>query len=348
MSRWIKNNYTKKHAIIITIKRKNIFGDYKMKARDEFIDALEKYKEALEQFEIDSSSISSEFYDSDSDSDIHTDEEDLSLLGLCSTIINGQHGTEHEKSLREAFKKLQQLSQSIDEHQEHPFSNDPVRAYNFLESIVKRHLVTMEQGGKDSRSILLHGTMFVYENIEPNELLENLTRGLNFNKQSLNVGELYLDCARQLLDMKTQFESIEGLSELSLKKIQYVCKKLEQLAKIYSRNSNLIRRLEEQFNPVNIAFSNFLIELQNLDILPEYICPITRSIMSDPVFIRDDPTEQRFEGYAIKEWLRKHGTHPTSRAEYTVDQIERDHKLRSEINELYAKKESISTNPSKK
>ena len=58
--------------------------------------------------------------------------------------------------------------------------------------------------------------------------------------------------------------------------------------------------------------------------------------------------EQRFERYAITEWLRRHGTHPTSRAQYTVDQLERDDELRNEINDLYSKKEASSTNPSRK
>lgn len=68
-------------------------------------------------------------------------------------------------------------------------------------------------------------------------------------------------------------------------------------------------------------------------VLEKYICPISLSIMTDPVYILgDNKTTQRFERRFIAQWLREHGTHPTTRDPFSEDALRSDDILRNKIN----------------
>lgn len=70
-------------------------------------------------------------------------------------------------------------------------------------------------------------------------------------------------------------------------------------------------------------------------ILEKYICPISLSIMTDPVYILgDNKTTQRFERRLIAQWLREHGTHPTTRDPFSEDALQSDDILRNNINKF--------------
>lgn len=70
-------------------------------------------------------------------------------------------------------------------------------------------------------------------------------------------------------------------------------------------------------------------------ILEKYICPISLSIMTDPVYILgDNKTTQRFERRFIAQWLREHGTHPTTRDPFSEDALRSDDILRNKINKF--------------
>lgn len=60
----------------------------------------------------------------------------------------------------------------------------------------------------------------------------------------------------------------------------------------------------------------------------EYICPITKEIMNDPVMGPDGHT---YELLAIEEWLRDHGVSPMTRVPMSVDQLVKNHALRNLI-----------------
>lgn len=60
----------------------------------------------------------------------------------------------------------------------------------------------------------------------------------------------------------------------------------------------------------------------------EYICPITKEIMNDPVM---GPDGHSYELLAIEEWLRDHGVSPMTREPMTADQLVKNHALRNLI-----------------
>ena len=49
------------------------------------------------------------------------------------------------------------------------------------------------------------------------------------------------------------------------------------------------------------------------DIPDNYKCPLTLSIMTDPVYLLNDQTKSIFERNEITKWLNQQGTHPFSR-----------------------------------
>ena len=60
----------------------------------------------------------------------------------------------------------------------------------------------------------------------------------------------------------------------------------------------------------------------------EYICPITKEIMRDPVM---GPDGHSYELQAIEEWLRDHGISPMTRDPMSADQLVKNHALRNLI-----------------
>lgn len=62
-----------------------------------------------------------------------------------------------------------------------------------------------------------------------------------------------------------------------------------------------------------------------------YICPISCSVMTDPVYLTDDPTERRFERSCITKWLTQKGTHPISRLKFKSESVMPDENLKNEI-----------------
>lgn len=60
----------------------------------------------------------------------------------------------------------------------------------------------------------------------------------------------------------------------------------------------------------------------------EYLCPITQSVMTDPVLGSDGRT---YERSAITEWLRTHNTSPITREVMTATSLKPNYALRSLI-----------------
>ena len=60
----------------------------------------------------------------------------------------------------------------------------------------------------------------------------------------------------------------------------------------------------------------------------EYLCPITQSVMADPVLGSDGRT---YERSAITEWLRTHNTSPITREVMTATSLKPNYALRSLI-----------------
>ena len=60
----------------------------------------------------------------------------------------------------------------------------------------------------------------------------------------------------------------------------------------------------------------------------EYLCPITQSVMADPVLGSDGRT---YERSAITEWLRTHNTSPITREVMTTASLKPNYALRSLI-----------------
>jgi hypothetical protein len=56
--------------------------------------------------------------------------------------------------------------------------------------------------------------------------------------------------------------------------------------------------------------------------------------MSDPVYLQDDRTAQRFERSWISKWLKDHGTHPSTRKSFELTALKSDAELKSKIDEF--------------
>ena len=66
--------------------------------------------------------------------------------------------------------------------------------------------------------------------------------------------------------------------------------------------------------------------------VPEkYLCPLSLSIMSDPVYFENDSTTQRFERTWILKWLTEKGTHPVTRKAFESSALKSDNGLKLEI-----------------
>ena len=70
------------------------------------------------------------------------------------------------------------------------------------------------------------------------------------------------------------------------------------------------------------------------DISKEYLCPLSLSIMSNPVYLLKDETKQRFERNWLTTWLRDKGTHPITRQPFNIPAIQEDTELKHSIDEF--------------
>jgi len=69
----------------------------------------------------------------------------------------------------------------------------------------------------------------------------------------------------------------------------------------------------------------------------EYCCPISKTIMQDPVLAVDNNNYERRE---IEEWLRGHGNSPVTREKMTPDDLKPNTKLKEDIQIWLKKKEA--------
>ncbi len=75
-----------------------------------------------------------------------------------------------------------------------------------------------------------------------------------------------------------------------------------------------------------------------IEIPDEYCCPLSLSVMSDPVYFPGDPTEKRFERSWITKWLNENrGIHPFTRAVVAASTLQADTKLKAEIDDFVEK-----------
>jgi hypothetical protein len=79
----------------------------------------------------------------------------------------------------------------------------------------------------------------------------------------------------------------------------------------------------------NVSHSNQREKITDLDIPDEYICPITRNVMIDPVYSDHNP--QRVERTAVLYWLQKRNIHPYTSCPLFEDDLKRDFKLKLKI-----------------
>ena len=61
---------------------------------------------------------------------------------------------------------------------------------------------------------------------------------------------------------------------------------------------------------------------------PEYMCPITKRAMLDPVY---GPDLVRYDRHAICKWLTMHSNSPSTRQPLTAGQLEPDTALQKEV-----------------
>lgn len=75
--------------------------------------------------------------------------------------------------------------------------------------------------------------------------------------------------------------------------------------------------------------------------IPEhYKCPLSLTIMTDPVYLPSDTTQQRFERSWITAWLDEKGTHPSTRERFQSNVPVSDAELKKEINEFLQTEET--------
>ncbi|MDF1827017.1 MAG: hypothetical protein P1U39_01920 [Legionellaceae bacterium] len=70
------------------------------------------------------------------------------------------------------------------------------------------------------------------------------------------------------------------------------------------------------------------------EIPDEYICPLSLQIMSDPVYLAHDLTEQRFERTWLTKWLSDNGIHPSTRQPFELTAIQSDAGLKTSIDDF--------------
>lgn len=81
----------------------------------------------------------------------------------------------------------------------------------------------------------------------------------------------------------------------------------------------------------------------NVEIDERFICGITHEIMTHPIYDRNKP-HQKMDFRALLEWLKEHNTHPFTRSELHISNLEYDEMLKTEIDLFVAKTLEASVN----
>lgn len=81
----------------------------------------------------------------------------------------------------------------------------------------------------------------------------------------------------------------------------------------------------------------------DVEIDERFICGITHEIMTHPIYDRNNP-HQKMDFRALLEWLKEHNTHPFTRSELHISNLEYDEMLKAEIDLFVAKTLEASVN----
>lgn len=103
---------------------------------------------------------------------------------------------------------------------------------------------------------------------------------------------------------------------------------------------NIGQPLAQPQCPTNLTSEKNAGRMENIEnfspteIPDHYKCPLSLTIMTDPVYLPGDTTQQRFERSWITAWLNQKGTHPTTRERFQSNVLVSDAELKQEINEF--------------
>ncbi len=95
-------------------------------------------------------------------------------------------------------------------------------------------------------------------------------------------------------------------------------------------NQQQNNKLSLEDGPNSIALKDYTGEIP-----PEYICPLSLQIMSDPVKVQQHPM-QRFERAWIQAHLQRRADNPLNRERLVLSDLLDDNKLKTEIDEFVA------------
>lgn len=160
------------------------------------------------------------------------------------------------------------------------------------------------------------------------------------------------------------FESIQRLALASERTAEYghVAQRFFQMAQ--TDNQEVLREIQRQFQrqatqeaqetyrwwqetrrrqstPGEVAVldkdrnAEKLALLPDLEIPEDFICGISREIMTNPVYDRRCP-QQKFDLLVIKEWLKDHPSHPMTRQPLQLSELVYDEALKERINAFVA------------
>lgn len=79
--------------------------------------------------------------------------------------------------------------------------------------------------------------------------------------------------------------------------------------------------------------STKLANYPDLEIDDEFICAISREIMTNPVYDPNYP-QQKYDLLVIREWLKEHPTNPMTRTELSLDSLVYDEGLKQRIDDF--------------
>jgi formylglycine-generating enzyme required for sulfatase activity len=133
------------------------------------------------------------------------------------------------------------------------------------------------------------------------------------------------ECVAGVLDALGGFSGVIDLARVTVQNPEPV-RLLTQLASVRPRevyealcSSDMGWLSTHPCRAESVALLDALLQTATADAPDEFLCPITREVMTDPVA---DPSGHTFERSAIKEWLTLPGTKcPTAREELGADQL---------------------------
>eukprot|EP01084_Bolivina_argentea_P102697 183961_1 len=127
-----------------------------------------------------------------------------------------------------------------------------------------------------------------------------------------------------VIETEMQKQKVNGivLHQMSIDKLREIgFSTVTDINQIYNEISELVEKYPV-FSSQNVKDS--------VNIPSEFICPITKDIMDDPVICSDGHSYERF---AIEDWLIKHDKSPMTNTKLVTKQIFPNHGLRSMIQE---------------